>query len=153
MELSNPSFSKTFFSNQWLPYILINMVLTHRWGESTLFHDGMIALQILLTPGPQVCNLWKIAWLPSFIAFRLQRNVELYFTYNDGIYIFQDLTNVIESPCRFFYLDTDCQNNGAAYVWVRLIYTSVYSISFRDICRVWKYYELVFILSTLQKPC
>ena len=29
MELSNPSISKKFFFNKWLPYILINMVFMH----------------------------------------------------------------------------------------------------------------------------
>ena len=42
-----------FFFNQWLTYISINMVSMHSWGEKTLFHDGVLALQILLTKGVQ----------------------------------------------------------------------------------------------------
>ena len=51
----------------------------HSRDENTLFHDGVIPLQILLTPGPYKCNLWKIAWLLSFIASQLQRITEPYF--------------------------------------------------------------------------
>ena len=31
----------------------------HSWDENTVFHDGVIALQILLTPRPQAEDLNK----------------------------------------------------------------------------------------------
>ena len=38
-ELSHPLFSNMLFSNQWLPYILINIAFMHRWDENKVFHD------------------------------------------------------------------------------------------------------------------
>lgn len=57
-------FRNTSYSNQWLSYILINMIFTQSWDESTLFNDGEMVLQSLSTPGLKACCqcLWKIGW-------------------------------------------------------------------------------------------
>ena len=58
------SFSNKFSSNQWLPYVLINMISTHSWCESEHFH---------------------VVWLPSYLF--LHRSPALYFRLNSIVFI------------------------------------------------------------------
>ena len=128
MELSNPLFSNKFFFNQWLPYILVNNWYLCTAEKKPHFRDGMIALQILLIPGPQACNLQKIAWLLSFIASQLQRNIwNCISFYNDGIYIFWNLVSKMQQRSwkvlvDFFFLTLIVRIMGAAYLQVWIIH-------------------------------
>jgi len=70
MGLSNPSFSKKFFFNKWLPYILINMVFMHSCDENILFHDRVTADYRFYSPQALRLKIFKrlLVTIISFIT-------------------------------------------------------------------------------------
>jgi len=130
-------FSNKYFSDSWLPDVLINMISTHSWCESKHFMlRGYQAIVLHRSPGLCFCSnsIVFIATVgfssednccqsegigkPNKNAFK--RYFESWLTYN----VAANTTSFFLQECFLgsFFPKSCLKVGGAAYTWVRLIY-------------------------------
>ena len=92
------SFTNKFFFDQWLPYVLINMISMHCWCKSKRFH--VYCGGLLCDSGVQTS---LVKWLRGYQANVLHRFPTLYFRSNSIPFI---------SIVRFSNEDNCCHSQG-----------------------------------------